>query len=57
MKTRKPFINICKGTTCKKKNKNFKLKQHIGRNVIEDEFQHKCHEKKKLKKDIKALII
>ena len=37
-----------------KKNANYKLKQRIGRTIMEDELQGKHHEKKNLKKDIKA---
>ena len=37
------------------KNVNYKLKQRIGRIIMEDELQRKHHEKEKLKKDIKAL--
>ena len=37
-----------------KKNANYKLKQRIGRTIMEDELQGKHHKKKSLKKDIKA---
>ena len=39
------------------KNANNKLKQRIGRIIVEDELQRKHHEKEKLKKDIKPLSI
>ena len=37
-----------------KKIANYKLKQRIGRTIMEDELQGKHHEKKNLKKDIKT---
>ena len=50
------FIKTCKqGSFLPTFNANYVLKQRIGRIIMEDDLQRKHQEKKKLKKDIKAL--